>query len=424
MIEKGRKIITAIESFPTIQQLATRLDPLSTLLEQQKKIRSVNQAHHCIASETSQFSTLNGPLQGVGMIHKDIFQLEQHMPGLGVNTGYAEAKVTRARAITKLHEAGASILGTAVMAPYACGATSQNSSFPRCLNPLDPHWMVGGSSSGSAVAVASGMTPVSLGTDTSGSVRIPAASCAILGLKTTPGVISTEGVMTLSPTLDTVGILGKHVQDIQLILNILTEVPLQDIAPQQNIAYWIPEQLLNQTIFNGLTQFISTRFPKADQINFTDFEIYRKATELIFSYELNQQFSNRLDDPTITKTIRSICKRAQYISPEQYLEHIKSLTEHRQQFIDQYLRDYDLIIIPCFSCSLPDWQEVEIGHPQFHQEKLMGLFHLMGFINYLGLPAISIPIGLDADHRPLSVQVISRPLMEKNLLEFTQQILA
>jgi aspartyl-tRNA(Asn)/glutamyl-tRNA(Gln) amidotransferase subunit A len=67
---------------------------------------------------------------------------------------------------------------------------------------------------------------------------------------------------------------------------------------------------------------------------------------------------------------------------------------------------------------------VEIGHPQFHQEKLMGLFHLMGFINYLGRPAISIPIGLDADHRPLSVQVISRPLMEKNLLEFTQQILA
>ena len=114
------------------------------------------------------------------------------MPGLGVNAGYAQAKVTRARAIIKLHEAGAGILGTAVMAPYACGATSQNSSFPRCLNPLDPHWMVGGSSSGSAVAVASGMTPVSLGTDTSGSVRIPAASCAILGLKTTPGVISTE----------------------------------------------------------------------------------------------------------------------------------------------------------------------------------------------------------------------------------------
>ena len=357
------------------------------------------------------------------MIHKDIFQLEQQMPGLGVNAGYAQAKVTRARAITKLHEAGASILGTAVMAPYACGATSQNSNFPRCLNPLDPHWMVGGSSSGSAVAVASGMTPVSLGTDTSGSVRIPAASCAILGLKTTPGVISTEGVMTLSPTLDTVGILGKHVQDIQLILNILTEVPLQDIAPQHNIAYWIPEQLLNQTIFNGLTQFISTRFPKADQINFTDFEIYRKATELIFSYELNQQFSNRLDDPTITKTIRSICKRAQYISPEQYLEYLNSLTQHRQQFIDQYLTDHDLIIIPCFSCSLPDWQEVEIGHPQFHQEKLMGLFHLMGFINYLGLPAISIPIGLDANHRPLSVQVISRPLMEKNLLEFAQKIL-
>jgi aspartyl-tRNA(Asn)/glutamyl-tRNA(Gln) amidotransferase subunit A len=230
--------------------------------------------------------------------------------------------------------------------------------------------------------------------------------------------------MTLSPTLDTVGILGKHVQDVQLILNILTEVPLQDIAPAHKIAYWIPEQLLSQTIFNGLTQFILTRFPKVDEINFTDFEIYRKATELIFSYELNQQFSNRLDDPTITKTIRSICKRAQYISPEQYLEYLHSLTQHRQQFIDQYLTDHDLIIIPCFSCSLPDWQEVEIGHPQFHQEKLMGLFHLMGFINYLGLPAISIPIGLDANHRPLSVQVISRPLMEKNLLEFAQQILA
>ena len=86
------------------------MDPLSTLLEQQKKIHSLNQAYHCIASETNQISTLHGPLQGVGMIHKDIFQLEEHMPGLGVNAGYAQAKVTRARAITKLHEAGASIV--------------------------------------------------------------------------------------------------------------------------------------------------------------------------------------------------------------------------------------------------------------------------------------------------------------------------
>ena len=124
------------------------------------------------------------------MIHKDIFQLEQQMPGLGVNAGYAQAKVTRARAITKLHEAGASILGTAVMAPYACGATSQNSNFPRCLNPLDPHWMVGGSSSGSAVAVALGIVPFALGTDTGGSIRQPASFNGVVGIKPTYGTVS------------------------------------------------------------------------------------------------------------------------------------------------------------------------------------------------------------------------------------------
>lgn len=404
------------------QQLSALTDAATALTAQEQRIQSLQQQYPCLTSSEKYISKKIGPLHGIGFLHKDIFQLENRMPGLGVNTGQFIQDTQSARALKKLADSGASILGTLVMAPFAVGASSHNTHFPFCPNPLHPEWMVGGSSSGSAIAVASGMTNISLGTDTSGSVRIPATSCGLLGLKTTPGVISTEGVQALSPTLDSVGIIGKLVEDVDLVLNILTEVPLEDIYLQPKIACWIPQDLISPNIHHALRKFIDHQFPEIS-LPIETFDHYRKATDTIFSYEIYQKFSNRLSDPNITKPLQAICKSAQRIPTKHYKQNMRDVQDEREKFITIYLQKYDFIILPCLTHSLPNWSEVEIGHRHFDKNKLLGLFQFMGFINYLGLPAISIPVGFDEEQRPFSIQMIGRPHTEKTLLQLAGTLL-
>lgn len=96
----------------------------------------------------------DGPLAGIALAHKDIFQLKDRLPGCGVGLGYAQSGLDSAAAVSHLQQAGAIQWSALVMAAHACGATSQNTHFARCINPTDEHAAVGGSSSGSAVAVS------------------------------------------------------------------------------------------------------------------------------------------------------------------------------------------------------------------------------------------------------------------------------
>ena len=118
-----------------------------------------------------------------------------------------------AAVLRRLAGHGALNLGALAMAEHACGAAAENPHAPALMNPLDSAAAVGGSSSGSAVAVAAGLCPASLGTDTAGSVRMPAATCGLIGLKPTPGRLSAQGVAPLAPTLDTVGVIARDALD-------------------------------------------------------------------------------------------------------------------------------------------------------------------------------------------------------------------
>ena len=119
--------------------------------------------------------------------------------------------------VMRLRDAGAVIIGKTNLDEFAFGTTSENSAFGAVRHPLDPSRSPGGSSGGSAVAVAAAMALASLGTDTGGSIRIPAAACGIVGLKPTLGEISTDGVVPLSTTFDHVGAFTRTVGDASLV---------------------------------------------------------------------------------------------------------------------------------------------------------------------------------------------------------------
>ena len=127
--------------------------------------------------------------------------------------------------ISRLDLAGAVDLGTLNMAEFALGATGHNATMGDCRNAWDPQFISGGSSSGSAVAVASGAVFASLGSDTGGSVRIPASANGVIGLKPTYGLIPRTGSMKLSPSIDVIGPMARSARDIALLLEVLAGVP-------------------------------------------------------------------------------------------------------------------------------------------------------------------------------------------------------
>ena len=398
-----------------------QIDPLVCLHDQVKHIHHLNLQFPVIVENFPIDASLTGPLQGIGLLHKDLFNMSGRDPGFGHSYGNKNAEQKDAQVILQLKQAGAVSLGTLVMAPYACGATGQNPYFPNCPNPLNKHYAIGGSSSGSAIAVASSMTYVSLGSDTSGSVRIPAATCGIIGLKTTQGLISLQGVCTLSESLDTVGLLGRYAKDIRLILDQVISRNLEPIESISHFNYWLPKDLMNQDIYKRTMSFVS----QLDNFTEVDIDAYseiKEAADMVMAYEINRNYAPLIHSSDPPKGLKAVGKLASQIQLSDYEKCIGHQAQLKSNFIERYLSQGAFLIIPCMADSIPLWQEVEIGHPEFSKEAYLNLFQFMGWINFLGLPSISFPIGNDHLGRPISIQVIGRPFTENTLLNFAHEI--
>jgi len=169
--------------------------------------------------------TYRGPLHGVPISLKDLFDMRGAPTTAGSRVREGHIADRDASAVTALRQAGAVIVGKTNLHEFAFGTTNEDSAFGPARHPHDPNRSPGGSSGGSAAAVADGMCFASMGTDTGGSIRIPAAACGLVGLKPTCGELSTEGVVPLSPTLDHVGPICRSVEDAAIIYGILRGGP-------------------------------------------------------------------------------------------------------------------------------------------------------------------------------------------------------
>jgi Asp-tRNA(Asn)/Glu-tRNA(Gln) amidotransferase A subunit family amidase len=152
-----------------------------------------------------------GPLAGVPFAVKDLFD-QKGLVNTAGSSFYRVVPGKTATAVRRLERAGAVAVGRTGLHEFAFGFSSENHWFGPVHNPWNPETSPGGSSGGSAAAVASGLTPVALGTDTGGSVRVPAALCGLVGLKVTHGRIPISGVFPLAPSLDTVGPITTSVE--------------------------------------------------------------------------------------------------------------------------------------------------------------------------------------------------------------------
>ncbi len=171
-----------------------------------------------------------GPIHGVPVAIKDIIAVEGVAMTAGTSFLQEAPSAVSAQAVARLESAGAIVLGTATLHEFALGMTSVNPHGRTPRNPWDVSRVAGGSSGGSAVAVAAGVAAGALGTDTGGSIRIPAALCGVVGLKPTFGRVSRAGVLPLASSFDTVGPIARTVEDVALMLEAIAGFDPQDPA--------------------------------------------------------------------------------------------------------------------------------------------------------------------------------------------------
>ena len=165
-----------------------------------------------------------GPLHGIPVAVKDLFDVAGHVTTAGAHPGFRPPPATRdSEVVERLRAAGAVLLGKTALHEWAFGVSTNNPHFGPTRNPYDTSRIPGGSSGGSGAALAAGLAVLALGTDTGGSIRIPAALCGVVGIKPTYGLVSLRGVTPLSPSLDHAGPMANSVEDAFLLLEAISD---------------------------------------------------------------------------------------------------------------------------------------------------------------------------------------------------------
>jgi len=365
-----------------------------------------------------------GPLHGVPFVAKDLFDVAGFPTGAG-STALPNTKAkSTATAVSRLQTSGMILLGKTQTVEFAFGGWGTNPVLGTPWNPWDllQHRIPGGSSSGTAVAIAAGLVPCGLGTDTGGSVRIPAAMCGLVGLKTSPGVVSRAGVFPLSRTHDTVGPLARSIEDIAQLLTLLQGFDAGDSATEG--ASWIDAlgglqrgvaglrlAWLRAEDHGELSSGVEAAYTRALKV-YAELgativaislprpldEYMRRAGE-IMSAESYATLARWVDDDltSIDPFIRTRIRRGRDIDARQY----RDLLDYRglvQAELASVFNGIDGLILPtCPMAAIPVSDVDESATP---------LSRLGRFVNLLDLCAVAIPAGLE-NGLPVSIQIIA-----------------
>jgi aspartyl-tRNA(Asn)/glutamyl-tRNA(Gln) amidotransferase subunit A len=413
----------------------------------QRQALAQHDAFHCVSHRfdpDAGTATSAQALAGVGLAHKDVFHMSGRWPDCGMKQPWRpspqEALVAR-----RLKKEGSGLLAALTMAEHACGATGENRHFPLILNPVSAEAAVGGSSSGSAVAVAAGLCYGSLGSDTMGSVRIPAATCGVVGFKPTQGLLPTTGMAPLAPSLDTVGILARNPDDAATLffhtLDHREQIALYGHAgvhgasfkrrppPSPKVKYALDHEdsrvRLLPEIREAIVAFVRHLGGEGDPVAVPYLAVMNRYADVIFRTEMsNVHLRSLADNPDhLGRAARHLALAGACMPSAWYMEALRDREALTAAFVRALFTDADFLVIPALPAGVPDWTEVHTGSDTFKVQPLLDLFAWMRFVNFLGLPALSLPIGQDGRKRPISVQILTRPGHDATLLAFASHVM-
>jgi aspartyl-tRNA(Asn)/glutamyl-tRNA(Gln) amidotransferase subunit A len=369
-----------------------------------------------------------GPLHGIPVGLKDIIDTAGILTTAASNLYKHRIPIQDAEVVGRLDQAGAVILGKQNLHEFAYGGSSMISAYGEVHNPWNPEYIAGGSSGGSAAAVASGLGFGAIGTDTAGSIREPAALCGVVGLKPTYGRVSAQGVIPLSESLDHVGPIAGNVADVTVLFRALAEG--DGVPPEDFLGLWdrskislrvgVPRASFYEGLHAEVMQAVETALivitslgAELRDIALTpDNDRTVQAAESYAFHATNVAKSPELYQP---ETLRRI-KTGENISPQDYQRKLADLRVEREK-IRAIFETVDLIVTPTTPAPASKIADLQQNPDLLRPHELILLRNTRPF-NVWGLPAISIPCGLTKAGLPIGLQIAGLPNREDLVLQF------
>jgi aspartyl-tRNA(Asn)/glutamyl-tRNA(Gln) amidotransferase subunit A len=381
-------------------------------------------------------------VQGIPFAVKDLLAVKGHPTTWGAKPTAAQVFDYDATVVTRLRKAGAILIGKLAMVQLAGGGgyrTAQASLFGAGLNPWDRSRWSGGSSSGSGSAVAAGLVPFAIGSETSGSIITPAAFCGITGLRPTYGLVSRFGAMPLSWTMDKLGPMARSAEDCGMILQVIAGKDEQDPGTLGKSFYYTPQYGrpikeikvgYNPADFEGWpdpecrkplldalaafrslgTQMIETQLPDMPYGPVTNTIITSEGAS-VFEPWIRDGRIDQLTDPWQIAGLRSGLD----ITAADYLKAMR-IRRLIQQGIRKVMTDVDVLLAPArYSIAPKVTQRLDLPTSKIEAPPTQAMRALIPAGNLAGLPGLSVPCGF-AEGLPVGLQIVGRPLSENLLL--------
>jgi aspartyl-tRNA(Asn)/glutamyl-tRNA(Gln) amidotransferase subunit A len=368
-----------------------------------------------------------GPLHGIPIAYKDLVFTK------GVRTT-AGSKIYEnfvpdhdARIVEQLTAAGAVSVGKTGLHEFAYGITSTNPHYGPVRNPWDPEAIPGGSSGGSGAAVVAGMAFMAIGTDTGGSIRIPAAFCGCVGLKPTYGRVSKEGVFPLGFTLDHIGPLAMSVRDCAITFEAISSA--KGVVPSASVSIkglriGVPENGFFDRAWPEVREGVKTLVRKAEELGATavsvrvpDLDELVAVARLILLAEATAAHAGNLDKRDMYGAdVLALLDQGRLISAADYVN-AQRLRRKITAHFNNVWKQADCLIIPGTPTAAPKIGQNQIEIDGVTDDVRLVTTRLMRGINALGWPAVSIPSGFAHSGLPIGVQILGRANQEKTILD-------
>ncbi|HXA68222.1 MAG TPA: amidase [Bryobacteraceae bacterium] len=401
-----------------IGKLNPRLNAFITVTEQSARARAQELDRELTSGRD------RGPLHGIPIGHKDLIWTK------GVRTTSGSKLFERfipdrdAHVVEKLNDAGAVMVGKTGLHELAYGITSDNPHFGTIRNPRNTEHIPGGSSGGSAVAVATGMALMATGTDTGGSIRIPASYCGVVGIKPTYGLVSVAGIQPLGFSLDHIGPLTTTVGDARVSLDAMADgarrkpgpVSVRDIrvGVPQNYYFTQVAAEVREAVHKAAkraeelgARVIPVQVPDIDAINAASLVILLSEAAALYEPYLDRQSEIGLD-------VRALLYQGRQVPATDYVN-AQRLRKVLANEFRALFRSIDCLFTPATPITAPriGQREVEIDGEML-DTRLVTTRFARGF-NALGFPALAMPCGESPEGMPIGLQMVGRPFEESLL---------
>ena len=376
------------------------------------------------------------PLAGIPLAHKDMFYRTGERVTFGAHSGRSTRPAFTATVKARLDDLLAPDLGGLNMSEYAAGPTGANPHHGRCANPWAVERLSGGSSSGSAVAVAARMVFGSLGSDTGGSIRIPAAFCGVTGLKPTFGRVSRHGAMPRVWSQDSVGPIARSARDCATLLAAIAGPDGLDplvVAGAKAFAWSADSPGGDLRI--GVLETGERADPDVERCVQTAIDDLRrlghrigiarwpKMTDVIALAEVVHKAEASAIHDTLLRDraeeygnfVRERFEEGLAISAVRYIQAQSLRLPMARDFVNNALCDFDVLILPTVGCQAP--RAADANEDSAASRKMLReLTQFTRPFSYLGLPALSVPCGFGDARMPIGLQVVGRPFAEGYVL--------